>query len=93
MDSRMRLQDRTAVITGAASGIGRAIAVAKFPAEVESAHPRVDLLVIVRGVGERKPRVLVGKDAIALSIVERIAPVSYRKLLGRALGDYEVKST
>lgn len=42
---------------------------------------------IVRGVEERKPRVLVGKDAIALSVVERVAPVSYWKLLGRAMRD------
>ncbi|APR77563.1 Short-chain dehydrogenase/reductase SDR [Minicystis rosea] len=42
---------------------------------------------IVRGVEARKPRVLVGNDAIALSLVERVAPVSYWKLLGRAMSD------
>jgi len=41
---------------------------------------------IVRGVEERKPRVLVGRDAIALSVIEARPPVSYWKLLGRVLG-------
>jgi NAD(P)-dependent dehydrogenase (short-subunit alcohol dehydrogenase family) len=52
----------------------------RLPAEVAGE-------TIVRGVEERKPRVLVGRDAIALSVIERVAPVSYWKLLGRVLGD------
>lgn len=40
---------------------------------------------IVRGVEARKARILVGNDAIALSFIERIVPVSYWKLLSRAM--------
>lgn len=50
----------------------------RLPAEVAGE-------TIVRGIEARKPRVLVGKDAIALSVIERVAPVSYWNLLGRAL--------
>lgn len=41
--------------------------------------------IIVTGVEKERPRVLVGGDARFMAIVERIAPVSYWKLLGRAL--------
>jgi hypothetical protein len=41
--------------------------------------------IIVTGVEKGRPRVLVGGDARFMAIVERIAPVSYWKLLGRAL--------
>jgi hypothetical protein len=47
--------------------------------------PAVAGEVIVKGVERRKPRVLVGSDAKALAAVERLAPVSYWKLLSRAL--------
>ncbi len=40
---------------------------------------------IIKGVCARRPRVLVGSDAIAISVVERVAPVSYWKLFGRAM--------
>lgn len=50
----------------------------RLPAEVAGE-------TIVRGIEARKARVLVGKDAIALSLIERVAPVSYWNLLGRAL--------
>lgn len=36
---------------------------------------------IVRGIERRKPRVLVGADAKFVSLVERLAPVSYWRLL------------
>ncbi|HEX6037903.1 SDR family NAD(P)-dependent oxidoreductase [Longimicrobium sp.] len=43
--------------------------------------------IIVRGIEQRKSRVLVGKDAHALSLLARLAPVSYWKLLaGRIRG-------
>lgn len=42
---------------------------------------------IVRGVEQRKPRVLVGMDAVAMSVFERLAPVSYWKLLGKLSPD------
>jgi len=37
--------------------------------------------IIVKGIERRAPRVLVGTDAKVLSIIERLAPVSYWKLL------------
>ena len=49
--------------------------------------PEIAGETIVRGVEARQPRVLVGKDAVALALVERVAPVSYWKLLGRAMRD------
>jgi NAD(P)-dependent dehydrogenase (short-subunit alcohol dehydrogenase family) len=39
--------------------------------------------IIVRGVERRKARVLVGTDAKIVSIIERLLPVSYWKLIGR----------
>lgn len=39
--------------------------------------------VIVRGVERRRPRVLVGSDARIVSLVERLAPVNYWRLLDR----------
>ncbi|EYF04443.1 SDR family NAD(P)-dependent oxidoreductase [Chondromyces apiculatus] len=47
--------------------------------------PEVAGETIVRGVERRKARVLVGNDAVALSVIERVAPVSYWKLLGRVI--------
>jgi NAD(P)-dependent dehydrogenase (short-subunit alcohol dehydrogenase family) len=41
--------------------------------------------IIVAGVEKDRPRVLVGSDARFMAVVERLAPVSYWKLLGRAL--------
>jgi NAD(P)-dependent dehydrogenase (short-subunit alcohol dehydrogenase family) len=41
--------------------------------------------IIVAGVEKDRPRILVGNDARFMAIVERMAPVSYWKLLGRAL--------
>jgi NAD(P)-dependent dehydrogenase (short-subunit alcohol dehydrogenase family) len=39
--------------------------------------------IIVRGVERRKPRILVGTDAKIASVIERLFPVSYWKLIGR----------
>lgn len=41
--------------------------------------------IIVRGIEQRKSRVLVGVDARALSLLARLAPVSYWKLLAGRL--------
>ena len=41
--------------------------------------------IIVGGIEKRKPRVVVGGDARFMALLERIAPVSYWKLLGRRL--------
>jgi NAD(P)-dependent dehydrogenase (short-subunit alcohol dehydrogenase family) len=47
--------------------------------------PEIAGEAIVRGVERRKHRVLVGVDALALTMIERVAPLSYWKLLGRAM--------
>ena len=41
--------------------------------------------IIVRGVAKGRARILVGMDAKVGSLVERLMPVSYWSLLGRAL--------
>ncbi|HYJ82214.1 MAG TPA: SDR family NAD(P)-dependent oxidoreductase [Allosphingosinicella sp.] len=41
--------------------------------------------IIVGGVEKDRPRVIVGNDARFMAAVERLAPVSYWKILGRAL--------
>lgn len=41
--------------------------------------------IIVGGVEKDRPRVIVGKDARFMAMIERLAPVSYWKILGRAL--------
>jgi NAD(P)-dependent dehydrogenase (short-subunit alcohol dehydrogenase family) len=38
---------------------------------------------IVRGVEQRKPRIIVGNDAKIIAMIERLAPVSYWKVLER----------
>jgi hypothetical protein len=38
--------------------------------------------IIVKGIERRKPRVLVGMDAKIVSLIERLEPVSYWKILG-----------
>lgn len=39
--------------------------------------------IIVRGVEKRRARVLVGRDAVIIALIERLFPVSYWSLLGR----------
>lgn len=41
--------------------------------------------IIVRGIEAGKARGLVGSDAKAVSPIERLAPVSYRRTLGRVM--------
>lgn len=41
--------------------------------------------IIVRGVENRKARVLVGSDAKTIALIERLMPVTYWNLLGRRL--------
>lgn len=48
--------------------------------------PEVAGETIVRGVERRKPRVLVGSDAKVLSVIARILPVSYWKVLALRAG-------
>ncbi len=40
--------------------------------------------IIVRGVQKRRARILVGRDAAIIALIERLAPVNYWRLLGRA---------
>jgi NAD(P)-dependent dehydrogenase (short-subunit alcohol dehydrogenase family) len=42
--------------------------------------------IIVRGVERGRPRIIVGRDAKFLAILERLAPVSYWKLLAKRYG-------
>ena len=37
--------------------------------------------VIVRGVEKRRARILVGRDAVIISLLERLFPVSYWRVL------------
>jgi NAD(P)-dependent dehydrogenase (short-subunit alcohol dehydrogenase family) len=41
--------------------------------------------IIVRGVEKRRARILVGRDAAIISLIERLLPVSYWRLLGRRI--------
>jgi NAD(P)-dependent dehydrogenase (short-subunit alcohol dehydrogenase family) len=41
--------------------------------------------IIVRGVERRRPRILVGRDALMVSLLERLAPVSYWRVLAPRL--------
>jgi short-subunit dehydrogenase len=41
--------------------------------------------IIVRGIEQRRKRILVGYDAVGLSILSRVAPVSYWKILAMRL--------
>ncbi len=41
--------------------------------------------IIVTGVEKNRPRIIVGNDAKLGALIERIAPVSYWKLLGRSM--------
>jgi short-subunit dehydrogenase len=47
--------------------------------------PEIAGETIVRGVENRKARVLVGSDAKKIAIIERLMPVSYWNLLGRRI--------
>jgi short-subunit dehydrogenase len=47
--------------------------------------PEVAGEMIVRGIERRQERVLVGSDAKLISIISRLLPVSYWKMLGRKI--------
>ena len=80
---------------GVATAIARRARLAAVvdPEEAERAVPRFEALLtlppeiagetIVRAMERRRPRVLVGRDARIASAVERLAPVSYWRLLER----------
>jgi len=47
--------------------------------------PEIAGEIIVRGVENRKARILVGSDAKTIALIERLMPVTYWNLLGRKL--------
>jgi NAD(P)-dependent dehydrogenase (short-subunit alcohol dehydrogenase family) len=47
--------------------------------------PEIAGETIVRGIEQRKARVLVGNDAHAIAAIERLAPLSYWKVIRRAM--------
>jgi NAD(P)-dependent dehydrogenase (short-subunit alcohol dehydrogenase family) len=57
----------------------------KFSEAYLTLSPEVAGETIVRGIENRKPRILVGSDAKRIALIERLMPVSYWSLLGRAL--------
>ncbi len=57
----------------------------KFADSVLTMPPEVAGEIIVRGVANRKPRILVGRDAKFAALVERLMPVTYWNWLRRGL--------
>jgi NAD(P)-dependent dehydrogenase (short-subunit alcohol dehydrogenase family) len=55
----------------------------KFFDRVLTMPPEIAGEIIVRGVENRKPRVLVGRDATYAALVERLMPVTYWSWIGR----------
>jgi short-subunit dehydrogenase len=41
--------------------------------------------IIVRGIEKRRARILVGRDAIFIALIERLFPVKYWSVLGRGI--------
>ena len=54
--------------------------------------PEVAGETIVRGIERRQTRMLVGSDAKTISLIARLLPVSYWKLLARPMGEYYLYS-
>ena len=73
---------RSARMHGTASAEAIERARATFQA-VLTLSPEIAAEAIVRAVERRRPRVIVGRDARIAAAIERIAPVSYWKLLER----------
>ena len=48
--------------------------------------PEIAGETIVRGIERRQPRILIGSDANTLSVIARLLPVSYWKMLTRLMG-------
>jgi NAD(P)-dependent dehydrogenase (short-subunit alcohol dehydrogenase family) len=48
--------------------------------------PEIAGETIVRGIERRQPRIIVGSDAKVVSLIARVLPVSYWKLLARRIG-------
>lgn len=59
---------------------------AKFFDKVAKTSPETAAEVIVRGIKDLNPRILIGKDAYAISIFSRIFPARYLKIIERISG-------
>ncbi|HUR97615.1 MAG TPA: SDR family NAD(P)-dependent oxidoreductase, partial [Pyrinomonadaceae bacterium] len=59
---------------------------AKFFDKVAKTSPDEAAEVIVRGVQERNPRILIGKDAYAISLFSRLFPKNYLRIIERLAG-------
>ncbi len=59
---------------------------AKFFDKVAKTPPDKAAEVIVKGIKNREPRILIGKDATAISLISRLFPRSYLAILERLAG-------
>ena len=59
---------------------------AKFFDKVAKTSPETAAEVIVKGIKERNPRILIGKDAYAISILSRLFPAKYLRMIERLSG-------
>ena len=90
MNENRKLTGKIAIVFGGSRGIGAAAArrLASEGADVAVTYlsaPERAAEIIVRGVAKGRARILVGMDAKVGSLIERLMPVSYWSLLGRAL--------
>lgn len=58
----------------------------RFAAQALVMPPAQAARIILRGVERHKRRILVGRDAHAIALIERLFPVGYWQFLGRRLG-------
>lgn len=73
---------QNARVAAAVSDTERAISQARFAKALKMPVDEAGE-IIVRGIEQRRPRVLIGNDAKMASLVERLMPVRYWQLLGR----------
>jgi len=59
---------------------------AKFFDKVAKTSPETAAEVIVKGIKERNPRILIGKDAYAISTLSRLFPAKYLRMIERLSG-------
>ena len=58
----------------------------KFFDKVAKTSPEEAAEVIVRGIKDRNPRILIGKDAVGISMFSRLFPRNYLKVIERLAG-------
>ncbi len=59
---------------------------AKFFDKVAKTSPETAAEVIVKGIKERNPRILIGQDAYAISTLSRLFPAKYLRMIERLSG-------